>query len=678
LTLLTPLIITSSLLFPFITGKAFFFRGVIEITAALWLVLAWRVPEYRPRRSLVVWSGLAFILVAVLATVFSQNPAASFWSNFERMEGLVGYLHLFFYFLILTSVFRSEKIWRWFFHGVVAIGLILVGYSLAQLAGWRPISLGRIDATLGNSTYLAIYLLFSVFITGLLGFKNRGLAWTRWLYLAAGLFQVFIIYRTTTRGTLLGLAAGILATLVLILIGKNSGKRLRRLAGAGLALGLILAGLFWFGRDSSFVKGSPTLSRFAAISVTETTTDSRLTIWQMAFKGFKERPILGWGPDNFILVFNKYYEPNLWRQEPWFDSSHNAFIDWLTVAGLLGFLAYAGLFGAGFTALRRSKNLTAVEKSLLAGLLAAYIVNNLFVFDNLTSYLLFFAVLAYLNFSVLPPLVIKPSRTKSEVAWLVPAVVALLLAGSFYFVNIKPWSVASNLIKALGPGSISLAERRAYFEKIFAAQTFGSREGAQQLWSLAGQVLTSGEVAAPEKTAWKNLADQAYLNLPTSFGLDARYHYLYAVFLRAINRPAEAVPIMEKALTLSPQKQLFLVELAADYGALGDSKKSLALVERAYALAPAAENTAVADILINAYSAVRRYDEVLKLWQERVAVDPNNVQARFSLAAAYLANGQRALSIASLEAAIKIDPRVEAQARAIIAEIRAGRNPLQN
>jgi Tfp pilus assembly protein PilF len=54
------------------------------------------------------------------------------------------------------------------------------------------------------------------------------------------------------------------------------------------------------------------------------------------------------------------------------------------------------------------------------------------------------------------------------------------------------------------------------------------------------------------------------------------------------------------------------------------------------------------------------------------------VQARFSLAAAYLANGQRALSIASLEAAIKIDPRVEAQARAIIAEIRAGRNPLQN
>lgn len=36
----------------------------------------------------------------------------------------------------------------------------------------------------------------------------------------------------------------------------------------------------------------------------------------LAIEGFKEHPILGWGQDNFILVFNKYYDPRLYSQEP--------------------------------------------------------------------------------------------------------------------------------------------------------------------------------------------------------------------------------------------------------------------------------------------------------------------------------------------------------------------------
>jgi cytochrome c-type biogenesis protein CcmH/NrfG len=59
-----------------------------------------------------------------------------------------------------------------------------------------------------------------------------------------------------------------------------------------------------------------------------------------------------------------------------------------------------------------------------------------------------------------------------------------------------------------------------------------------------------------------------------------------------------------------------------------------------------------------------------------VKKEPNNIQYRFSLAAAYLATGNRSQSIAELREAARLDPRVKAQADILIAEIQAGRNPI--
>ena len=53
-----PFIVSSSLFFPFITGKAFVFRLIVEVVFACYLVLAVRDKDYRPKFS--------WILVAVL------------------------------------------------------------------------------------------------------------------------------------------------------------------------------------------------------------------------------------------------------------------------------------------------------------------------------------------------------------------------------------------------------------------------------------------------------------------------------------------------------------------------------------------------------------------------------------------------------------------------------------
>ena len=112
----------------------------------------------------------------------------------------------------------------------------------------------------------------------------------------------------------------------------------------------------------------------------------------MAYQGFKERPALGWGQENFNYVFNKYYNPKMYDQEQWFDRTHNVFFDWLVAGGALGILSYLSIFFAVIYSLwkRNGSNLSIAEESILTGLLVGYFFQNLFVFDNVTSYILFF------------------------------------------------------------------------------------------------------------------------------------------------------------------------------------------------------------------------------------------------------------------------------------------------
>jgi len=161
--------------------------------------------------------------------------------------------------------------------------------------------------------------------------------------------------------------------------------------------------VFWSIRGSQFIQESQTLRRLTNYSLHEGTVQDRFMIWGMSLKGVKERPILGWGQENYYLVFQKYFDPGLFRAEQWFDRSHNVFLDWAVHAGIPGLLAYLTIFGVFFwqiIALMRRERSAFFEGLLLIGLFATYFFQNLFVFDNLNSYLLFFAFLAYGNLAV--------------------------------------------------------------------------------------------------------------------------------------------------------------------------------------------------------------------------------------------------------------------------------------
>ena len=75
--------------FPFITGKNFWFRIIVDVTFAAWVILALYESKYRPRISGITWSFGILLIIMFFANLFGVHPQSSFWCNFERMDGYV-------------------------------------------------------------------------------------------------------------------------------------------------------------------------------------------------------------------------------------------------------------------------------------------------------------------------------------------------------------------------------------------------------------------------------------------------------------------------------------------------------------------------------------------------------------------------------------------------------------
>jgi hypothetical protein len=231
----TPLVVASSFFFPFITGKAFYLRILIEIAVAGWAILALVDKAYRPRFSWIGAVTVAFVGWMFVADVFALNSLKAFWSNFERMEGWVLLIHLLGFFFAASNTLRVENKWRAWFLTSLGVSVVLSGYALLQMAGSLEIHQGssRIDATLGNSAYLAVYFLFSVFIALWLALTEKA-AWLKWSLICLAGFEAILIFFTETRGTIIGLIGALL--LAALLTAFTAGKKARQVAVGVLLL----------------------------------------------------------------------------------------------------------------------------------------------------------------------------------------------------------------------------------------------------------------------------------------------------------------------------------------------------------------------------------------------------------------------------------------------------------
>src|SRR5438132_1543841 len=91
-----------------------------------------------------------------------------------------------------------------------------------------------------------------------------------------------------------------------------------------------------------------------------------------AMAGFKDRPLLGYGPENHNIVWSRHFDPNIYLLDTdVYDRTHNQFLEVLATNGIVGMVAFLGIWVAiGMTLVRgyRAGRLSAPAASVLWGL----------------------------------------------------------------------------------------------------------------------------------------------------------------------------------------------------------------------------------------------------------------------------------------------------------------------
>lgn len=700
LALFVPLVVDTRFFFPFVAPKTTLFRILIEIIFVAYLILAIHKSSYRPKINPIMIAITLFLGVYILTSFTGINFSRSFWSTYERMTGVFTMLHLYAFFIILSNCFKSRKDWERFLGASVLAGASL---SLYVLSGKQLSTRG--GGTIGNTSFMAAYLLFDIFFAVILLFSNffKKTGWPLFWQIFSGAslaVMIPVLLISSARMAVTVFWGGLFLFGLGYLIFSQK-KALKRLA-LGIVLALMIAGIISAIYQPSFIRNK---------IVTETTIrdmEPRFAVWRTGLKGFLERPIFGWGPENFNVVFTKYFNPCMFSScggEIWFDRAHNIVFDTLSTTGLVGFLSYLSIFGAVIYKLLKILPKITEKRNLFLPLgviivLVTYFIQNLLVFDMINTYLVFFLILAFPVF-----LTAEEPEKEPRIRKVNKFSASLIIAGVifvFWFGNVKTLLAGNYLIKSIG--AETMEDYNKFFQKSLGTlmNKYEAREQFthkttqlifNQMGSEAGSLKGIFELAAGEmeKSVKENPLDfRPYLFL-------GKLYSAYYQFSGDQEGLASAENILERAIVMSPANQqgywylgevrlgqkrseeamsLFkkAVELEPKYA---QSHWYLALVykfsgKHQEALAEAAEaeklgynwkgNLDNVKKIADIYDTLRDDAGLVSLYSQALQENPDNVEVLFSLAASYANLGKFDKARELAQKIKEIDPSLAAKA----------------
>lgn len=591
-TFLVPLIvIPGSFIFPFIVPKALAFRTLVLCQLGVFLSAYFAHSSgVKIKLTGVSYAVLGFGISFALSTFLGTDIHHSFWDNHERMLGLFTVLHYVIYFFILSNTFTTKENWHKLLTVFLGAGSLVM--FLAVLQKIDPNFLlnngnERVSATLGNAIYLGAYGLFLFFSGIYLYTQNK-----KWWNLVGSSLGLIGIMISGTRGSVLGLLAGLGAMIVVYFFTLPKEQiKIRQWLGY-VALGLTaLAGLLFVFRQTPMVRAIPAVGSLLNTTLSGTAS-TRIMAWKIAIEAWQEKPVVGWGPNNFFYAFNEHYNPDFLKHgwgETWFDNAHNIILNTLATQGVLGVASYLSLFVvAGYLLIRAVKQGMISYHLAAIGIafLAAHLVQNAFVFENITSYLYFFFFLAMVS-----ALTIKH---KSEVVTARPVLGTGLKVGLWtvtglliFTTNVNPGranmsmidtlqviyqggNVAASYQKTVDLGSPHQADNRLDFGRVItqAAEVYRQNNRQTQYQSLV-------KLAVEELD--KNRAEHPY---------DIRNHVQEAQLLqvsfemfRNTDHLLKAGEILTEAKAKSPDRQQIDYMLSGIELTLGEKNKAIARLQ---------------------------------------------------------------------------------------------------
>src|SRR3989338_5330318 len=459
LSLFTPLLVWNKLFFPYVATKAFVFYFLIEVLLVIFLFSLYKSPKrFVIKKDWILYSLLIFTGISILAGIFGVDFYISFWSMFERMDGIFNFIHFIAFFILLRTIFNNETQWIKFLRIAIFASFTVTSYGIYQ----HLFVLGaeeRIYSTIGNPIYLASYLIPQIFLGFYLLYfylKNNFVSWTvyeikkyfysfwLWFYVVITGFNVWALVFSAERGPQLALYSGIIIAGILYFIfiiqnKKIAFKKIALISGIAIIALIIISFLSWNTRPIQRLK---TIGDFNSASL-----KSRLITWVIAFEGIKDKPILGWGNGNFIVAEGYHYNPErLSAVNINFDKIHNKILEVGIDSGFLGLVSYLAIFGIAIYLLFNNRKNNDLSSNALIALLIAYFIQNLTVFDSPASYLALFLSLAFINF------ISEEKKEYVSIALKSPFLFILYIIIVFCFWQgiWQPWNANKTLNKAIG------------------------------------------------------------------------------------------------------------------------------------------------------------------------------------------------------------------------------------
>ena len=437
--LCVPFVVFFQVFFPYTAPKGLWIQTINWILLAGYLTGIVTNKElyckYKPKLNFIFYLYVIYVLISFLSSIIGDNFTFSFFGEYQRMTGLYWQLHTIIFLFILSACSNMKKFYYNLFSFIFFIGLIFsIFYILEHHAIFSFNMPGYSDQaravfTIGNPGFVGLYTM-SVFLIGfgLFSFnfadihfsflnlnkiKDQRKYYIYYFYLL--LTMILLLYATiatASRSVIPGLLSGILMFIILISISFRSQLKFRRLI---ISISLIVFAFFILS-SIFYVTGilDTSIDRFRDIFVSQTSSNmglsSRLSNMNVVLRAIIEKPLFGFGVNNFQLAYNQYVIPS---QITTFemDNAHNLFLNIVTTTGLLGLFAYLYLMlSIILNAIKNGRFNFNDQEYGLSGIIfivpiffAGYFIHQLFWFDFHEVYILIMIMISVMNVSIKTP-----------------------------------------------------------------------------------------------------------------------------------------------------------------------------------------------------------------------------------------------------------------------------------
>jgi len=716
-TFLLPLVFTSRTMYPWNFGKTLLFQAVIEVLILLALFYFGLNKEKRfIKLNKLDWLILAFGLAQVACAIFGVNFTISFWGDQSRAQGVFTWLHFIGFYFLIRSFFLEKKDWQ-----NLGIWILIISFISSLIAFFGKyfsffdniIDKGpRISGMIGNPLFFAGYIIIPVFF---------GFAWFfllekenkwRWLGLFVGIVNLIALLLSQIRGAFIGLIFGLFIFWLFYLIFGGSKKVKKYFLGIGMVGLIVFITFFVFNRQSDYLKKNyPGVSRMLQLSPGEATANTRIMAWEIVLKGFADKPIFGWGPENYQDAFDKHYNPDFLKysfQETVWDKPHNFGLEILNDMGIVGFGVYflIIIFAIKYLiqlAKKQEDSRSKIFYLIILGCFFAYIGQNSFGIETSNSLQVWFFFLALISY-------LYSFHEKDEKFITKENIYKAINIFALAFIVLTPYLIYKNY--TFYEASVAMGDARDYLDMGSTYQWTKHAEIVLDkqvpfVWEQAvflvsdlsqmdsNQVLNR-DIIEPVGQKLAEIYEKNIKKYPTSYlmrfwggqlysfmaeTLDNNYYQRSDDLLKEaweINKDRQAAGIILSKSYLLQGKYEEAVNLLSDLAirqdeyseihwslglalqGLGREEEAIAELEKGLPFAESISNNLL--YMIDIYAERQEYDKIVELYKSLINSNPSNVQYYASLAATYKAMGDKENAIYYLNKAVEIDPRIEAEA----------------